>query len=110
MGPVPVYTVGTVPTVYLTSFLSTEYYATMAKVQQRVALLHYIVNTVRCPLHVFGYKKTPKEKEVTGCYANFCGNIWKFRIKFVSLQRQNESSGYPGRIPRGVRLYRYCPF
>ena len=23
----------------------------MAKVQQRVALLHYIVNTVRCPLH-----------------------------------------------------------
>ena len=31
----------------------------------------------------------------------FSGKIWKIQILFLSLQRQNESSGYPGRIPRG---------
>ena len=41
---------------------------------------------------------------------NKWGFIWKISEKFLSLQRQNISFGYPGRIPRGVRLYRYCPF
>ena len=33
--------------------------------------------------------------------------FWGF---FVSLHRQKFAFDYPGRIPRGVRLYRYCPF
>ena len=32
-------------------------------------------------------------------------NIWNFQIYFVSLQRQNVSFGYPGRIPREAGLY-----
>ena len=31
----------------------------------------------------------------------FCYFIWRIVINLLSLQRQNESSGYPGRIPRG---------
>ena len=34
--------------------------------------------------------------------------IWKFQKKYLSLHRQNESFDYPGRIPRGVSLYRPC--
>jgi len=32
---------------------------------------------------------------------DFRQNIWKILKIFLSLHRQNESSGYPGRIPRG---------
>ena len=37
-------------------------------------------------------------------------NIWNLLKMFLSLHRQNICFGYPGRIPRGARLYRYCPF
>ena len=47
--------------------------------------------------------------EEKGKRQNILRKICKYRNKFVSLQGQNMSFGYPGRIPRGVRLYRYCP-
>ena len=37
-------------------------------------------------------------------------NIRNLLKMFLSLHRQNICFGYPGRIPRGARLYRYCPF
>ena len=40
----------------------------------------------------------------------FSGKIWKIQILFLSLQRQNESSGYPGKFPERASRIRHYPF
>jgi len=41
---------------------------------------------------------------------NIFGIICKYRDKFVSLQRQDECLGYPGKFPERASRIRHYPF
>ena len=51
--------------------------------------------------------------KVAKILATFRNNVYLaasvIDMSLCTFRSKNVCSGYPGRIPRGVRLYRYCP-
>ncbi len=54
-----------------------------------------------------------KLKIIAKILATFRNNVYLaasvIDMSLCTFRSKNVCSGYPGRIPRGVRLYRYCP-